>query len=204
MSSNFNFEYDIFPLGDFETLPVTPTHRELPNISNLNISVDSEKIRSDFHNFNKENDYFKSRRKYFKNSLKDTVKTLTEYGFGYETYKPYPIRKLGTADLCDELGEYTKTFLNSFPVKLFRQQFIYAEKNLIIKPHIDHPTFDVHGFRLMIPVDEMYVGFDDKEYVLYPNNCYFFNATKRHYAYTKDTPRIALMCQMVNDSCIQI
>ena len=205
--SNFDFSYDILPLGTYETVPVTSQLEPLPeNYSNvvcLNIPTDVSLLMADWNNFpkNDEPNYFVNRAKHFKNSIKDTVKLFEHLGFSLDNYEVYPLRVKGTNTLKPTVGKYTQELLDNFGVSLFRQQYVKAKKDWITKPHIDHPDFSIHGFRVFIPIDTAYIEFDDGTYELMPGNCYFVNIAKTHRGFSK-TSRVVIMCQMASDALI--
>jgi len=205
MASFSNPEYDILPLGDFETLPVTgnPLPQNFPDVVRLGITYDPEQIRKDYHNlpFMRGEEHFLKRVRYFTESIKDTMESFDKLGFSMEKYIVYPIRKIGTNDIIDELGEYTKQFLESFPVPLFRQQFALAKQGFKTELHLDHSSYKIHGYRLFIPVDTAYIDIEDKTYEMPAGDCYFVNVGKHHAGKTTED-RILLMCQMADDRLI--
>ena len=205
--NNFNYEHDILPLGDFETIPITslipPYPENFPEVARLGIKTDIEQLRHDYEKFDKSGDYFKSRAKYFKNGLKDTIKLFDHLGFSKENYKAFPLRELGTNVLKDTVGTYTKQLLDNFGVTLFRQQYVLASAGWQTKFHIDHPDFTLHGFRVFIPIDDAYIGFENAIYELKAGDCYFVNIAKIHRAFS-DADRVVIMCQMSSDKLIRM
>jgi hypothetical protein len=111
------------------------------------------------------------------------------------------VRKLGTNNVIDQLGEYTRTFLETFPVTLFRQQFALARAGFKTEQHMDHSSYAIHGYRLFIPVDTAYIDIEHQLYEMPAGDCYFVNVGKHHAGRT-DQDRILLMCQMANDRLI--
>lgn len=202
----FNYEHDILPLGDFETVPVTslipPYPCNFPEVSRLGIKTDVNKLREEWEEFDKTGDYFRDRAKYFKNPLKETIKLFDEIGFSRENYKAYPLRETGTNVLKDNVGPYTRELLENFGVPLFRQQYVLSSEGWKVKLHIDHPDFTVHGFRVFIPIDTAYMGFEENVYELTPGDCYFVNIARKHWAYS-DKERAVIMCQMASDKLIR-
>lgn len=204
--SGFNFIHDILPLGKFETIPVVsqkpPYPKNYPEVVQLPMSVNAVFLRKDFLNFKKKGDYFKSRARFFKNDFRLTVKVFEEIGFYRKVYQAYPLRKIGTNILLKEVNLYTKSFLESFGVKLFRQQYVVAKKGWNTKLHIDHPNFKIHGYRLFIPIDSAFIGFEDNIYCLEPGKCYFINIAKKHRGFTLHEERVVIMAQMSSDELI--
>ena len=202
----FDYKHDILPLGEFETVPVTslipPYPCNFPEVSRLGIKTDVAKLREEFEHFDKSGDYFKSRAKYFKNPLKETIKLFDWLGFSRETYKAFPLRVTGTNQLRDDVGPYTKNLLETFGVPLFRQQYVQSERGWHTKLHIDHPDFTIHGFRVFIPIDTAYMGFENTIYQLDPGDCYFVNIGKKHRGFS-DSRRVVIMCQMASDKIIR-
>ena len=205
--SEFNYEHDILPLGEFETIPITslipPYPDNFPEVAKLGIKTDIEQLRNEYENFDKTGDYFKSRAKYFKNSLKDTIKLFDHLGFSRENYKAFPLREMGTNTLQASVGPYTRNLLENFGVPLFRQQYVLATAGWQTKLHIDHPDFTLHGFRVFIPIDDAYMGFENTIYKLEAGDCYFVNIAKMHRAFS-DSDRVVIMCQMASDKLIRM
>ena len=131
--SGFNIEYDIFPLGEFETVPVSsvrePISENYPEVVCLNKKTDLGQLKLDFLNFNRSGDYFNSRSKFFKNNLRETIKLFEDLGFNRKNYKVYPLREIGTNRVLCSVGDYTKLFLENFGVNLFRQQYVVAKQD---------------------------------------------------------------------------
>lgn len=202
----FNYEHDILPLGDFETVSVTslipPYPCNFPEVAKLGIKTDVIKLRKEWEEYDKTGDYFKDRAKYFKNSIRETVKLFDDLGFSRNNYKAYPLRTTGTNILKDEVGEYTRNLLETFGVDLFRQQYVLSSAGWKVKPHVDHPDFTIHGFRVFIPIDTAYMGFGEDVYELTPGDCYFVNIAKKHWAFS-DSERVVIMCQMSSDKLIR-
>lgn len=202
----FDYNQDILPLGNFETVPVTslipPYPCNFPEVARLGIKTDIEKLRSEYDQYDKSGDYFKSRAKYFKNSLKDTMQLFDELGFSKVNYQAFPLRDIGTNTLKSNVGEYTKTLLLNFGVELFRQQYVLARAGWKTKLHIDHPDFTIHGFRVFIPIDDAYIGFEKNIYKLTAGDCYFVNIAKMHRGFS-DSDRVVIMCQMASDKLIR-
>lgn len=201
----FNYSNDILPLGGFEAIPVTSQLDPIPenyhDVVKLNIPTNVHKLRSEWESYPKQGNYFKERMRYFQNPIKETIELFTDLGFSQENYNAYPLRKTGTNILNDDVGPYTRGLLESFETKLFRQQYVLAQPGWETKLHIDHPDFSTHGFRVFIPIDVAYMGFEDKVYELPPGNCYFVNIAKLHKGITKKE-RVVIMCQMASDSLI--
>jgi mannose-6-phosphate isomerase class I len=203
----FDYNNDILPLGDFETVPVTslipPYPCNFPEVARLGIKTDIKQLKEDYENYDKSGDYFKSRAKYFKNSLKDTIQLFDKLGFSKSNYQAFPLRELGTNILKNNVGEYTKHLLLNFGVDLFRQQYVLAQAGWKTKLHIDHPDFTIHGFRVFIPIDDAYIGFEKNIYKLTAGDCYFVNIAKMHRGFS-ESDRVVIMCQMASDKLIRL
>lgn len=204
--SGFNFEYDILPLGDYETVPVSsrlaPSPENYVEAVRLHIPVDAARLREEYLRFEKSGDYFLSRKHQFKNGLRETIQVFEDIGFSRESYQAWPIRKKGTNVLQDQVGPYTHSLLTSIGVELFRQQYVVAKKNWKTKLHIDHPDFRVHGFRMFVPIDPAYIGFEKNIYRLDPGDCYFVNIARPHRGFTDQDERVVIMAQMNSDELI--
>ena len=205
--TEFDYRNDILPLGDFETIPVTslipPYPDNFPEVARLGIPVDVDRLRQEWSTWDKSGDYFKSRAKYFKNPLRDTIKLFDDIGFSPVNYKAYPLRETGTNQLKPEVGAYTRQLLTDFGVDLFRQQYVLATAGWSTKLHIDHPDFTMHGFRVFIPIDDAYMGFQHNLYRLPAGDCYFVNIAKLHRGFS-DADRVVIMCQMASDRLIRL
>lgn len=207
MPLDFDYSQDILPLGEFESLPVTslipPYPENFPDVARLGIKTDVSKLRDEYESFDKSGDYFKSRARYFKNSIRDTIMLFDQLGFSREKYKAFPLRITGTTTLKEDVGVYTKNLLENFGVPLFRQQYVLSSNGWSTKFHIDHPDFRMHGFRVFIPIDEAHMGFEGKIYRLEPGDCYFVNIAKKHRGFS-DKDRVVIMCQMASDKLIRM
>lgn len=202
----FNYNHDILPLGEFETVPVTslipPYPCNFPDVARLGIAVDVDKLREEWLLYDKTGDYFKDRAKYFKNSLKETIKLFNDIGFSKTNYKAFPLRETGSNKLKEDVGQYTRRLLDNFGVPLFRQQYVLSSAGWKTKFHIDHPNFKTHGFRVFIPIDTAYMGFKSGVYELTSGDCYFVNIAKMHRGFS-DKERVVIMCQMASDKLIR-
>jgi len=203
-----NLENDILPVGDFETIPVVsvlePIPENYPNYIRLNVSVDVDKLREEYHLFPKENKkhYFRHMAKHFKSSVKEAVSYYMDLGFVIENYKVYPLRVIGSNILSENVGPYTREVLETIGVPLFRQQYVYATKDWETQTHIDHPNFSIHGFRMFIPIDEVNLIVDNEEIILKPGYAYYVNIAKPHKGWAT-SDRIVIMAQMASDKLIQ-
>lgn len=201
----FDYKNDILPLGDFETVPVNsmlePIPSNYPEVVKLHIPTNVDLLREEWEIYPKKGNYFRDRMRYFKNPIKETIKLFDDLGFSQTNYNAYPLREIGTNTLKSNVGPYTKQLLKSFGVELFRQQYVVAEPGWETKLHVDHPDFSVHGFRVFIPIDTAYIGFDNTAYELPPGDCYFVNIAKMHKGITNNK-RVVIMCQMASDELI--
>ena len=207
MPSGFDFSHDILPLGNFEAMPIAsklpPYPYNYPEIVRLNIETHVPSLKQDYLHFNKTGNYFMSRSKFFKNSFRETVKVFEDIGFYRKFYQAYPLRKIGTNILLDSVGKYTRFLLNSIGVTLFRQQYATAKQGWSTKLHIDHPNFKIHGYRLFIPIDTAFIGFERNTYILKPGYCYFVNIAQKHRGFNfYNKERAVIMCQMASDALI--
>ncbi|MGY8692312.1 MAG: hypothetical protein ACKVHF_05025 [Candidatus Poseidoniales archaeon] len=202
-------KYDILPLGEYETIPVTsliPPYPEYFNeVVRLGVKTDVNQLQKDLIEFDlsKQENYVVSRARYFKQDIRETLEMFESLNFGLgENYAGYPVRKKGTNEIQEHLGEYTKTLLETIGVPLFRQQYVAAGEMWNTKLHADHPDFSVHGFRIFIPIDVAYIGFEDNIYLLEPGDCYFVNIAKLHRGISEHH-RVVLMAQMASDKLIR-
>ena len=204
--SGFNYDNDILPLGKFESIPVVsqlePIPSNYPEVVRLNLNVDANKLREEFNNFDKSEDYFISRLKYFKNDIRQTIDLFEYLGFSRSMYQAYPLRIKGSNILKDDVGKYTSSVLNNIGVELFRQQYVVAHKGWKTKLHIDHPHFKIHGFRLFLPIDKTFISFEKNCYELLPDNAYFVNIARPHMGHTELSDRVVIMCQMASDKLV--
>lgn len=211
-------EDDIFPLGKFETLPVTCLHSGLPNdypdVSLLQTGIDSEKLLNEAYEHIDicGYTYVKGRLQYINPNIdEDTLRSvLGNVGFKKDTYQSFSIRKLGTSDLETWVRPYTKSFIENLPVKTFRQQYAVAYPGWNTKLHRDHNNFKIHGFRAMIPLSSnVYMGYEHSKkpiiYKLKPGNMYFVNIAKLHRGFNESITnnRINLILQMNSDLMIK-
>jgi len=205
--SGFDYSQDILPLGTYESVPVQslipPYPDNFPEVTRLGIKIDVNLLRQEYNQFDKSGDYFVSRMKNFKNDIKETIKLFNQIGFSRTKYKAFPLRVEGTNQLLDTVGPYTRQLLENFGVPLFRQQYALAVKGWSTKLHIDHPDFTTHGFRVFIPIDTAYIGFEKNIYQLLAGDCYFVNIARLHRGFS-DEERVVIMCQMASDKLIRI
>lgn len=205
--------YDILPIQQNEALPVvlhgSGHPKDYPQALKLRDGLDSQKLTDDFINAKKElsTRFVRDRESMFPSGCdyNDVIASLRDFGFTSETYKPYSMRKLGTAELLDCIGAYTRQVLESIPAKLFRQQYLVAQSNWTTKVHTDHTHFENHGFRIHIPLNvEAVIAFprDDGEdvYTLKPGELWFINPGLPHRGYNPTgVERYLLQAQMDTD-----
>lgn len=209
---------DIFPLGEFETLPITPIKSGLPDdypdVSLLKTDIKVEELIKESHihiekiGFT----YVKGRLKHLNSAIDENTlrSVLGDVGFYKGSYQSFSLRKLGTNELEDWIEYHTKQFFADLPVNTFRQQYAVAYPGWNTKLHRDHKDFLTHGFRAMVPLDKnVYMGYEDKDknnivYKLEPGNMYFVNIAKMHRGFNESTTdsRINLIMQMDSDSMV--
>lgn len=205
---NFDYNNDILPVGNFEAIPVIssiePIPENFPNFTKLNVKVDVSKLRKEWNEFPKDitKHYWRQMARHFKNNLRETLEIFKEQGFKIDNYKVYPLRIIGTNTLSENVGPYTREVLENVGVNLFRQQYVYATETWETNVHIDHPTFEIHGFRMFIPIDPAYMIVNGEDIILEPGYAYFVNIASPHKAFSKGN-RVVIMAQMASDKLIQ-
>ena len=206
-SADVDLKCDILPSVEFETMPVTsclpPYPESYSEVVRLNANTDVDCLKKDFLDFDKTRNYFRSRAKFFKDNFRETVKAFEMVGFHNKVYQAYPMRAIETNALLDTVGAYTRSFLESLKVTLFRQQYVVAKRNWSTTFHIDYPDFKIYGYRLLIPIDPAFLGFQENIYYLEPGSCYFVNVAKKHRGFTTlNEERAVIMAQMASDKLI--
>ncbi len=206
-------EYELFPVGEFETLKVNVTKKipfaNYPNVCKV-IDVDNpHALYKEFLDFRKKvnhssNHYVKERLRYFKINPKDWSVYFESLGFNSKQYETYSMRDLGTAILKAEVGDLTRKTLSQIGCPLFRQQYAIAHPGWETQFHVDTNRLDLHGFRVMIPLNCPFeIEFEDESYVLQPGAGYFVNVTKPHKGLnTSSQIRCNIMVHTTTDSII--
>jgi len=203
-------ENDIFGYADYESLPIDKSFSTKPNdfcnvvklfpITNIRI-LEEEAID---HIQHLEKNYFKERIKNLPMNITPEImrEVLTEVGFTVGTYQGYGLRIPGTSNLLPFLNVNTKQLIENFPTRTFRHQYAVAFEGWNTKFHIDHTTYDTHGYRCMIPINSpVHIVFKENNkdilYCLEPGFSYFVNIANMHRAFHPyKNPRINLSFQM--------
>ena len=217
MSNSFTLEElwkeELFPVGQFETIPVTVTKNipfeEYPSVVAVSEIQNCNILYDEYLKFKKElrvspSRYIKERLKFLKLPINEWNKLFTSYGFNDKQYETYSMRILGTNILRTEIGNYTRQTLESFNIPLFRQQYAVANPKWRTKIHIDTNRLDLHGFRIMIPLNTTFnIGFEEGIYSLTPGKSYFVNVSKPHYGLNpEEVARCNIMIHLSSDSII--
>ena len=187
-------DYGVFPLGTYDFEETTVTKEEYPNVVNLNIKVDADKLYQEFLDMRKpsKDHYYLSMSKKFVVDPKVVMENFANLGFNQENYGGYGFKRA---------GEYTRSVLDNLSVKIFRKHFTLAVPGWQTKFHKDHSTFETHGFRLVIPCNtDAYIRFRNMDYRLPRGSIYFWNIVKEHAGWNPtETERILIMAQMNSD-----
>jgi hypothetical protein len=190
-------DYGIFPLGDYDFEETTVTLSEYPDVVDLGISVDADRLYQDYLNMRKpsKDHYYLSMSKKFKLDAKKVMENFEELGFKQDNYGGYGFQRA---------GEYTKSLLDELPVKTFRKHFTLAVPNWETKFHSDHNRFETHGFRLVIPMNtDAYIRYKNGDYRLKTGSMYFWNIVKEHSGWNPtNQERVIIMAQMNSDRLI--
>lgn len=210
---------DIFPLGKFETLPVTSIYGgeadNYPNVVKLSGNVDFKKLLQEAYDHMQITGatYVKDRMNYLPTNIDEQAlrSVLGDVGFVKGSYQSFSLRKLGTADLEDWVGPATRDLIDNLGVKTFRQQYAVAYGGWNVKLHRDHANFLTHGFRIMVPISShVYMGYEDSQgnpliYRLELGGTYFVNIAKMHRGFNESLTdsRINLIMQMDSDILLE-
>ena len=190
-------DYGIFPLGDYDFEETTVTLSAYPNVVDLGIEVDADKLYEEYLNMRKpsKDHYYLSMSKKFKVDSKKVMENFADLGFRQDNYGGYGFQRA---------GEYTKSVLDSLPVKTFRKHFTLAKPGWITKFHSDHNKFETHGFRLVIPMNcDAHIKYKEAKYKLKRGSMYFWNIVKEHAGWNPtDEERVIIMAQMNSDRLI--
>lgn len=196
-----NMEYfskdGIFPLGDYDYEPTVQTLDEYPEVVDLGISVDADKLYDEFVAMRKpsKDHYYLQMSKKFTLDREKVMKNFEDLGFTQEKYGGYGFQRAGV---------YTRYILDSLPVKLFRKHYTLAEPGWESKLHSDHKSFDTHGFRLVVPMNtDAHIKYKSNHYQLKRGGMYFWNIVREHAGWNPlNEQRVIIMAQMNTDELI--
>lgn len=212
-------EKDIFPLGNFETLPIDNTmggaDTDYPNVIRIGDVPEYESLLKEaiFHIEKAGATYVKDRLNQIPEGMSedDLRDVLGGVGFVKGAYQSFSLRKYGTAVLEDWIKPSTRDFIENLGVSTFRQQYAVAYGGWNVKLHRDHKDFLTHGFRLMVPLNScVYMGYEDDNgnalvYKLEPGGMYFVNIATMHRGFNEslEEQRINLIMQMTSDKLLE-
>lgn len=190
-------QHGVFPLGNYDFKQTTVTKDIYPNVVNLNIEVDADRLYQEFLDMRKpsKDHYYLSMSKKFVVDPKKVMENFANLGFNQENYGGYGFQRA---------GEYTKSIFDSLPVKTFRKHFTLAVPGWETKFHSDHAKFETHGFRLVIPMNtDAYIRFEGGDYQLKRGSIYFWNIVHQHAGWNPIAQeRVIIMAQMDSDKLI--
>tara|TARA_B100000424_G_scaffold267076_1_gene259237 strand:+ start:4249 stop:4872 length:624 start_codon:yes stop_codon:yes gene_type:complete len=193
-------DLDLMPLGKKETLTVTKNKKEIPPFKKL-LNVNSKKLYDDFLNHTNDDGYINSRSHIFAENNIDVdeyKQHMNNLGFKKDNYAVWPLRDT-KGNLIISENSYTYSFLNSWPTGIFRPQYNITLNDWKAENHIDYNDDTIHGFRVLIPLNESsIIEIDETVYTLEINKSYFVDVTKSHSAKAKKD-RVVLSFQMDND-----
>lgn len=175
--------------------------KKYPDILELKCKLDYKKLYDEYLKFNDNENYILSRRKDFKISPSINMIISSYLGFTSSVYNGVALNKKRTSELKDNIGEYTRQFLQQFPTAC-RINYITTKKNWKTKQHIDHADYSKQGFRIIVPFDEMKMTFDNnREYILKPGKVYFVNVCIPHVGehYSDKEERAGLLFKLLDD-----
>lgn len=190
-------KHGVFPLGDYDFEKTTVTKEDYPDVVNLDIQVDADRLYQEYLEMRKpsKDHYYLSMSKRFVLDPKKVMENFADLGFNQENYGGYGFQRA---------GEYTRSILDSLPVKVFRKHFTLAVPGWKTKFHSDHAKFETHGFRLVIPMNtDGYIKIKNKDYKLPRGSIYFWNIVKEHAGWNPTAEeRVIIMAQMNSDKLI--
>lgn len=195
---------DLMPLGIRETLPVRITKDSRPDFKILTTVPNYKELYNDFLDYDKNVKYLESRADIFLQhdiDVDEYKKYMDRLGFNKETYAVYPLRD-SSGNCIVKKGSATKKFFKEWPTKLFRPQYNYTKSNWYAAEHIDHENYNIHGFRVLIPLNKASrMQVNGQYHVLEPGWAYFIDVTKPHAAWA-DKGRVVISMQMADDSLL--
>ena len=188
-------KYGVFPLGDYDFKETIVSKKEYPNVVNLGIGVDANKLYQEYLDMRKpsKDHYYLSMSKRFVVDPEKIMKNFEDLGFNQENYGGYGFQRAGS---------YTKHILDNLPyTETFRKHFTLAVPGWETKFHSDHAKFETHGFRLVIPMNtDAYIKYKDGNYCLERGSIYFWNIVNEHAGWNPtDDERVIIMAQMNSD-----
>ena len=187
----------IFPLGDYDFVETRQTKDEYPEVVDLGITVDADKLNEEFVAMRKpsKDHYYLQMSKKFTLDKQKVMKNFEDLGFLTDNYGGYDMKRA---------GKYTKQVIDQLPVELFRKHYTLAEPGWESKLHSDHNTFDTHGFRLVIPVNvDAHIKYEHNHYRLQKGKMYFWNIVRKHAGWNPlNQQRIIIMAQMNSDDLV--
>lgn len=209
-----NPEYDILPIERNEALPVNLSGDgdpyAYPEALLLSDGLDADQLARDFEQCRNllPDRFVNDRAAMLARGLdvQSVLRRLAEYGFTKDTYKPYPMRKLGSNELLECIPAYTREVLERVSANLFRQQYLIARPGWETTVHVDHYSFRIHGLRLHIPITAAcYLAFpqesgEERTYVLRPGEMWFINPGRPHRGFNPEpVDRVIIQAQMDRD-----
>jgi hypothetical protein len=190
-------EYGIFPLGDYDFEETTVTKSQYPDVVDLGIEVDADRLYQEYLDMRKpsKDHYYLSMSKKFKLDPTKIMENFSDLGFNQENYGGYGFQRA---------GEYTKSVIDQLPLKTFRKHFTLAVPGWETKFHSDHAKFETHGFRLVIPMNtDAHIRYKNADYRLKRGSMYFWNIVKEHAGWNPtQEERIIIMAQMNTDTLV--
>lgn len=190
-------KYGIFPLGDYDFEETTVTKSEYPDVVDLGIEVDADRLYQEYLDMRKpsKDHYYLSMSKKFKLDPTKIMENFADLGFNQENYGGYGFQRA---------GEYTKSVIDQLPLKTFRKHFTLAIPGWETKFHSDHAKFETHGFRLVIPMNtDAHIRYKNADYQLKRGSMYFWNIVKEHAGWNPtQEERVIIMAQMNTDTLV--
>lgn len=182
--------------------PVNP--EKYPDVVELKCELNTNELYNEYLSFSDNENYILSRRKDFKISPSINMIISAYLGFRSKVYHGIALNKKGTTELKDDVGSYTRSFLNQFP-SACRINYITTCKGWKTKQHVDHKDYTVQGFRVIVPFDEMKMTFaGTREYILKPGKTYFVNICVPHVGehHSDLEERAGILFKLLNDEMI--
>lgn len=200
--------HNILPMDTYEALPVENLYGDTPEkygcVVELDLpSIDPERLRIDLNNFagQERPHYVSDRFSKYLIPAGEVINYLRYIGFTTEKYASYPLNIQGTADIDPAVSDYVKFVYGQLKSKVFRHNYVISKNGWETTWHRDHATPNIHGFRLMIPIDPVVMDFEYGRYELTPGKYYFVNNSLLHKGIipTGFSHRANLMGQLASD-----